>query len=269
MSTSSNPITDPRAKRWAVFAKAVAILGIGFFVAPYIWTAIGGLFGLIVAGGIMLTTWMLLPSVGLAAANLRLKFVKAEAARNPVETLQGELQRQMAALDERKTAIGKLNGQIDTFADKLATIGEKYGQEDSAYLKLAQQLKDLRRVCKNREDKWKLAFQQLKRFEQEIERAGMIWEAAQAAAAAQESSGLTEADFMAKLKTETSLDTIMTTFNETLASLDTDLMQSDAENAIATSAAKPALPAPEERNIIDVSVEAPAETIPVRRKPRL
>lgn len=252
-SISSAPLSDPRAKRWAAFAKYAALLGVGFIVAPYIFTAITGLVGLLAAGAIMAGTWMVLPALGAFAGNMRLKLIKGEAARNPVETLQSELQRQMAALNERKIAIGRLNGQISTFADKLDGIGQKYGKKDNAYVKLAQQLLDLRRVAANREEKWKAAFVQLQRFEQEIERAGMIWEAAQAAAAAQESSGLTEEDFLAKLRTETSLDTIRVTFNETLASLDTDLMQNDAEQ-MATQAA---LPASAERPSIEADESRP------------
>lgn len=257
MNTStSSVLSDPRAKRWGVFAKYAALLGVGFLVAPYVFTAITGLIGLIAAGGIMLGTWMLMPTIETMAGNLRLKFVKAEAARNPVETLQSEFQRQMVALDERKTAVGRLNGQIATFQDKLQGIAQKYGKTDTAYLKLAEQLSNLKRVAANRAEKWQQAFIQLQRFEQEIERAGMIWDAAQAAAAAQASSGLTEEDFMAKLKTETSLDTIRIAFNETLASLDTDLMQSDAER-MATTPARQALP--EAREAIEINVSARPE----------
>jgi hypothetical protein len=261
MNTSTQSVlSDPRAKRWGVFAKYAALLGVGFLVAPFILTAIQGLIGLIVAGAIMLGTWMLMPAIETWAGNMRLRFVKAEAARNPVETLQSEFQRQMVALDERKTAVGRLNGQIATFADKLQSIGQKYGKTDSAYVKLAEQLSNLKRVAANRAEKWQQAFIQLQRFEQEIERAGMIWEAAQAAAAAQESSGLTEEDFMAKLKTETSLDAIRISFNETLASLDTDLMQSDAERmALAPAPARLALPEPT-TEAIDI------EQVPVRQK---
>ncbi len=236
-------ITDPRARRWGNAAKWLLLFPLGFVIAPYIATALFGLAGLVVGILGMVATWMLRPWVFAKAANLRLKFIKHEAAKNPVESLQNELQRRMQALDERKTAIGKLNGSIRTLEDKVALLVQKYGREDPACVKLAQQAKDLNRVADNREEKWKLAYQQLQRFEGEIERAAMVWDAAMAAAAAQESSGLTEEDFMAKLKTETSLDSIRTTFNETLASLDTDLLQSDAERT--------ALPAPDSRISID------------------
>lgn len=244
--------TDPRAKRWAAATKYGAILVVGFFVAPYIWVAIGGLLGIAAASLLIGGSWMLLPWLGLKAGNLRLSLVKHEAAVNPVPTLQNELQRQQQALDERKTAIGRLQGQISTFEDKLGVLGKRFGKADDSYVKMLTQLGSLKRVLQNREDKWQAAFVQVGKFEQEIERASMIWDAAQAAAAAQESSGLTEADFMAKLKTETALDSIRSTFNDTIASLDTDLMQNDAEKML-TAPTQAALPAPDEQPAIDVA----------------
>lgn len=234
-TTSSASQTDPRAKRWGIFAKYAAILVVGFFVAPYIWVAIGGLIGMLAAGAIMLGTWMTLPWLALKTGNLRLALVTHEAATNPVPTLQNELQRQQQALDERKTAIGHLRGQIATFEDKLGALGKRFGKGDDSYVKMAAQLASLKRVADNRDEKWQAAYVQVGKFEQEIERASMIWDAAQAAAAAQESSGLTEKDFMAQLQRETALDSIRSTFNDTIASLDTDLMQADAEKTLNAS----------------------------------
>ncbi len=202
MTPTSSPLSDPRAKRWGSFIKYAGLLIIGFVVSPYIFTAITGLVGLAVAGALIGGYWMLMPAVETWAGNMRLKFVKAEAARNPVETLQSELNRQRVALDERKVAIGRLNGQITTFEDKLGTIGDKYGRQDSAYTKLA------------------------------------------------------------------ALDTIRTTFNETLASLDTDLMQSDAERMVNVTPAQHALPAPDARNAIDIGEVAVPVAAP-RRKAHL
>lgn len=250
MSTTSTNI-DPRAKRWGLFAKYAALLVVGFVVAPYIFTAITGLVGLIVAGVIMLGAWMLAPSVEMAARNLRLKLIKGEAKRNPVETLQEDLRAKTVALDERKTAIEKLNGQIRTFADKVDSIKERYGVQDSGYLKLAADLKDLKRVAASRADKWKQAHEQLVRYAEEIDRANMIWDAGQAAAAARETSGLSEEEFFAKLKAETAFDAIQQQYNEALASLDTSLLE---EPINVTKSAQQALPAADDSNVIDATV---------------
>ena len=61
----------------------------------------------------------------------------------------------------------------------------------------------------------------------------MIWEAAQAAAAARETSGLTEDEFYAKLRAETAFDAIQKSYNDALASLDTAMLEGPSADSIA------------------------------------
>jgi len=234
-------INDPRARLWGNIAKYGALLVAGFFVAPFIWVSIGGLIGLIVAALVILAAWMLRPVVFSFAANMRLKLIKSEAARNPVETLQNDLKDKALALGKRKEAIETLNSQIRTFSDKVDDIKTRYGAEDAGYQKLSRDLVDLRRVYVHRCDKWKEAREQLKLYEEEIQRANMIWEAAQAAAAARETSGLTEDEFFAKLRTETAFETIKKSYNDALASLDTALLEGPSASSIEMPAQKRAL----------------------------
>jgi hypothetical protein len=236
MTTTNQAIfNDPRAKRWGNFAKYAALLVACFFVAPFIWVAIGGLLGLIVAAVIIVAAWMLRPWFYAVAANMRLKLIKAEASKNPVETLQEDLRAKTVALDGRKTNIEKLNAQIRNFSDKVDDILNRYGKTDTDYIKLSRDLSDLQRVYKHRCDKWNEAHHQLERFAEEIDRAQVIWEAALAAAAARETSGLTEDEFFAKLRTDTAFDSIQTNYNEALASLDTAMLDDPATPAKATA----------------------------------
>lgn len=55
----------------------------------------------------------------------------------------------------------------------------------------------------------------------------MIWDISKAAAAARESSGLTEDEFYAKIKSETAFDSVQTGYNEAIASLDTMMIDDD------------------------------------------
>lgn len=225
-------INDPRARFWGNLAKYGALLVAGFLVAPYIWVSIGGLIGLIVAAVVILAAWMFRPVAFSFAANMRLKLIKSEAAKNPVETLQNDLKDKAQALGKRKEAIETLNSQIRTFSDKVDEIKTRYGAEDAGYQKLSRDLADLRRVYAHRCEKWKEAREQLKLYEEEIQRANMIWEAAQAAAAARETSGLTEDEFFAKLRTETAFETIKKSYNDALASLDTALLEGPSATSI-------------------------------------
>ena len=70
----------------------------------------------------------------------------------------------------------------------------------------------------------------------------MIWDAAQAAAAARETSGLTEDEFFAKLRAETAFDSIQKSYNDALASLDSALLDGPSTETLDAAAQKRTLP---------------------------
>lgn len=225
-------ITDPRAKRWAWSARWLLLFPLGFVIAPYVMTALFGLFGALIGILGMVATWMLRPWVTSVAANMRLKLIRHEAAKNPVDTLLETYRKRCISLDERKGAIERLNAQIMTFADKVDDIAARYGDKDRDYVKLSTDLVNLRRVYEHRCLKWREARKLLDRFKEECDRGNMIWEAGCAAAAAKESSGYTEDDFLQALKTDTAFDAIDTNYNAALASLDTALLDEPAPTPV-------------------------------------
>jgi hypothetical protein len=216
---------DPRVKRWGSFAKGAAILVFGFFVAPFIFTAITGLIGLLAGLAIVGVAWTVLPAIEDKAKNMRLKLIKAEAAKNPIETLQNDYKQKSIELDNRKKAIEQLKARIRTFADGVNELGQKFGTDKPDYIKLLNDLKDLNRIQENRVATWKKAHKQLELYATEIDKAVMIWDISKAAAAARESSGLTEDEFYAKIKSETAFDSVQNGYNEAIASLDTMLVE--------------------------------------------
>ena len=125
-------INDPRARFWGNVAKYGAVLVAGFLVAPYIWVAIGGLIGLIVAVVVILAAWMLRPVAFSFAANMRLKLIKSEAAKNPVETLQNDLKDKAQALAKRDALLHQayeqsLHGRIGNHAIRRG-LGQQAGR---------------------------------------------------------------------------------------------------------------------------------------------
>jgi hypothetical protein len=214
---------DKKRKRTETLVKVGLLCVAAFFFAPIAATVVTGLVGLIVAGSIGCGVIFFAPWVAQKAGNLRLRLITAEAAKNPIQTLQGDLRDKTIALDNRKTAIENLNGQIRTFSDRVDAIADKYGKNDPSYVKLSGDLADLKRVYVDRCKKWNEAHKQLGLFGDQIDRAKMIWDAGLAAASARESSGLTEGEFYAKLKSDTAFDAIQNNYNTALASLDTAL----------------------------------------------
>jgi len=79
---------EQKRKRIELAVKITAFSIIGFLVAPVILLVIKGLVGLIVAGIIGFAAIQFAPYLGMVIANWRLKALKAEARKNPVETLQ-------------------------------------------------------------------------------------------------------------------------------------------------------------------------------------
>ncbi len=227
------PVTnDPRARRWGIVAKYAALLGVGFFVAPYVFTAITGLIGLLAAGGIMLGAWMVLPTIEAGAANLRLKFIKAEAAKNPIETLQNEYLRRTQSLNERKEKIETLAAKTAGFGTKLSQFKRDYPSEAHVYQDIYDKMVLLLQRSRGQ---WVLAEKQLDSFDREIEKAKAKWDMALAAADLRKDAGNVEAEFFAKLRVECSFDAIELGMNSAFAQLDTLLMESEAVQALPSS----------------------------------
>jgi hypothetical protein len=259
---SSLPLTpEQRAQKWGTVAKCAAILGIGWLVAPIVFTAITGLFGLLAAGVIMLATWVALPAIGDVAKNLRLKLIKAEAARNPIETLEGEYLRRSQLLNERKNKIETLAAKTNGFGSKLATFKRDYPGEAQTFQDIYDKMVLL---LKRSREQWVLAEKQLDAFEGEITKAKAKWAMALAAADLRQDAGRVEQEFLAKLKVECSFDTIEMGMNSAFAQLDTLLMESESVEINVTPASTPAaLPAPSS-TAIDAEVLNASKT-PIRR----
>ncbi len=240
MSTSA-PITDPRARRWAFLVKAASILVGGFLIAPYILTALGGLIGLIAAGVVMGVTWMLLPWAGSKAANLRIRLIKHEAAINPVESLLVEHKRQAAQLEERKQGVETMAGANRTLWQ---TIGELESEfPDSPELpQMKSDYEELKTLEAARRQNWQDAYIAHGEFAKEIKRASRLWDVSLAAAKARGLSGLSDDEWMSKLKTETSFDAIRTKLNTELSALSTENMQAEADRILKGRQAKNVTP---------------------------
>jgi len=250
---SSLPLSpEQRAQKWGTIAKWGIFAGFGFFFAPIAMATITGMLALIVVGVIGLVTWALLPAAQDAAKNLRLKLIKAEAAKHPIETLESEYLRRSTLLDERKTTIETFEAKTRTFGDKLDGFKHQYPAEAP---KFQTQFDQMQLLLKRQRDQWKEARRNLTVFDGVIQKAKAMWDMALAAAAARAGSELDEAGFNAKLKTECALDSIQDGMNSAFSQLDTLIMEGDAQEdtTIETSQPAAALPAPS-GSVIDVPV---------------
>lgn len=239
---------EQRAKRWGFVAKWAAFAIAGFLFAPYVMLTITGMLGLLVAGAIAGLTWVTLPAIESGATNLRLKLIKSEAAKNPIETLENEYLRRQLLLGERKQAIETFDAKTHTFGDKLDGFKRKYPSESA---KFQAQYDQMNLLLHRQRDQWIEANKGLNMFNNEIEKAKAMWDMALAAAAAQAGSGLTNEDFYAKLKVETALDSVQDGMNRSFSQLDTLLMEGDNDHPALENTAQAALPAP--THVVDIN----------------
>jgi len=235
-------ITDPRAKFWGKFAKFAA-LGVGcFFIAPFVWIAIGGLLGLVCFGGIVGTLWFTKDWIAGVAANARLKLIKHEAASNPVETLQAESLRQSKVLEERKVALETLSGAIRSLDQAIDELQSEF--PDSPELpQMRSDQAELDALLKSRTESWTAAYVQLGEFDREVVRVGKLWDVSLKAAKARGASGLTEGEWVAKLQTSTAISSIRNNLNTQLSALSVERMQVEADRILKGKSVKTALPA--------------------------
>jgi hypothetical protein len=262
MSVPLSP--EQRAQKWGTVAKWAAFAIVGFLVSPFILATIEGMLGLLVAGAIAGGVYFAMPALQSAAINMRLKMIKAEAAKNPIETLEAEYLRRADLLDQRKTAIGNFDAKTRTFGDKLDGFKRDYPTEAPKY----QQIYDnMLLLLKRQNQQWMIAAKGLKAFDGEIKKAKAMWAMAIAANEAQAGSGLGDDQFYAKLKTETALDAIQDGMNGAFSQLDTLLLEADNDGASALPAAstQAALPAPNQDNVIDASFTKTTTPIHVSR----
>lgn len=239
---------EQRAAKWGTAAKIIALGILGFIVAPFVGLAIEGLLGLIIIGLIGGTSLWILPWVEMKAANIRLQMIKGEAAKHPIETLQNESLRQKNLLDDRLEKIKMFSAKTGTFASKLDGFKRDYPEEAPKFDETLSQMKQLLAL---RERQYKQAMASWQLFNKAIDKASAIWDMGKAAIEATSGTKMSDDDFFAKIKINTSLDAVTDQMNLAVSELDTSLLE-DNEPAIPVSAVK-ALPAPA-GNVIDIQV---------------
>lgn len=258
---SSLPLTaEQRAQKWGTVAKIAAVAALGFLVSPFVLSAIQGVLGLLALAAIYGTVWVTLPAIGDAAKNLRLKLVRAEAARDPIGTLQNEHLRQSAMLEERKIGMETSSGAIRSLNETIRKLEAEF--PDSPELpQMRQDYADLRAIEQQRADQWAEAYVTLGMFKKEIERAKRVWDVALALAKARGASGLSEEEWQATLKRDTSFDAIRLKLNSEMSALSTEKMQADADRILKGKVAAKALPSGTDRPVINVTGTAAASVV--------
>lgn len=219
-----------KRKRIEAFVKIAALLAVGFVFQPFVFLAIKGLIGLIVAGIVSLFgVNVFFPWFAMKVANWRLKALKHEASLNPIETLENAFKQKQEALDKSRDNIKQTFTIVQNLANQIKTHNERFPNRPSQHL---ERFNKLRTLTKLRESKYILAFQQLVAFGELIEEKRSDWEIAKSMAEADKLSAVGQ-DFESKLKQDAALASIEHGLNFAFSELDASLMDEAAQNRVA------------------------------------
>lgn len=191
-------------------------------VAPVVFLMVKGILGLALAGFASLVIVNAAPVVANGLADWRLKALKAEAARNPIETLQLDFQQKRLALHKFKDSITGFSAAVMTFQDKMDGFKAKFPKDAD---KFDGELAKMKQVLKSRETRFKEAQASLNQYANEIDRAKAIWEMGQEAQKMNAASGLNDEDLLAKIRVDTALDSVTGSMNTAFAELETSLLE--------------------------------------------
>lgn len=191
-------------------------------ISPVIFLAVQGLIGLALAGIVGLAIINFAPVLGMKFANWKLKAIKAEAARNPVETMQAVYAEKAAALKSYLDRIEAFAGEVLTFSDKLDGFKAQFPGDAG---KFEATLKAMQQLLQRRRERYSESKRKLAEFDGEIRKADAIWKMGLAAQAMTKAAGMTDDDFMQRIKTETAIDAVQTSLNRAMAELETSLLE--------------------------------------------
>lgn len=200
--------------------------GVGFvaavLVSPFVFMAVQGIVGLAVAIGLGVVIINMAPWFSMKVTNLKLKAIKMEAMTNPIETMQAVYLEQQKGQVEFLKTIESFAGKILNFTDRMITFKSKYPEESAKFQATLTAMNDL---LAHKRKKYREAAAELASFAQEITKGNAIWEMSIAAQEMTDAAGMTEKDFMQKLKVETSIYAVQDRLNRAMAALETAVLQ--------------------------------------------
>ena len=203
----------------------IGLLVVALIAAPIVFLLIKGIIGLAIAGILGLAVVSFAPVVSMKFANWKLQAIKAEAAKNPVETLQNVYNERLAQKSTFKEKITIFRAKTATFADKVEGFKERYPQDAA---KFEQQLAQMRKLLSRREARYRKVSEDLEKFAGVIQRADAIWQMGLAAADMNAAAGEFDGEQMyERIKVETALDSIQDSMNLAFSEMESDLMAGD------------------------------------------
>lgn len=231
---------------------AVQVTGIGLLaliVGPLFFTILHGLgviAALFLASAVFTTVWKFIPYLGMVVGNWRLKAIKHEASKNPIETLQNQFA-------DKTRALGVFWDQIKIFNSKVLTFEDTVKQYQAEGLDDAQnyvvQLQKMKRLLELRVEKYKKSKAALEEFEVTIQQTDRKWKMALAAQEMNHAAGEIDGDAFDNICIETAMTSVQDRLNESFSELEMALIEEDKPKSLNAPVVELVISAPEKAKV--------------------
>ena len=201
--------------RWVLLGLGAVILAGEF--AGLIISGIAALGALAAAGITAAVGVYYYPTALLRLANWRLKTLKAEAMKNPVETMQTIYTANMKTIAEKDQKIANFKGRLASFKDKIDEKAQRYPQDMKKFQDVINNV--LQPILADQLKKQKAAKLAAKQYAEQIDRGNTIWQMALEMHGLQELAGDIAQDVYQKIMKEVAFDSITNSFNTAVAEL--------------------------------------------------
>lgn len=225
-----------RVKKKGTLAMWAAGLGTAILAAPLIWLLFYAMLGAaalgiatIVTGLIALVGINYYPVVKMKLENRKIEAIKAEAAANPITTMQAVAVQGRKELAESRAAIGEQAASVALFEQKKNGHKKKFPDDVDSIQQMEEELAQYKQLLTLREAKWRDAEKQQEQFERAIEMMSSRFEAASAGVKANKLSDPARKDIYAKIKVEAAYDSVMRKQAEAFSGLRMALLDAPPE----------------------------------------
>jgi len=204
------------ARRWRVGLALV----VGVVAAPFVVAGIEGLAGLFVIWLLTTVAVQFAPVISMKVANLRLKAIKAEAEKNPIETMEATYAEKSEVIRAGDEKIVAFESRYRTYLDQLDDFKEKHPSKADRFVQIARTMGT---GLKRMKQKQAAAKEEQKAYWDKISEARAIFAMALAAQAVSELSATAEQQVFQDIKRQVAFDAVNTAFNRAVAELSLDV----------------------------------------------
>jgi hypothetical protein len=248
-------MTDEQKKKGLELAIKLGIIGIvGFLVAPFVFIAIGGIVGLILAIGIGFLAIQFAPVVAMKVANLKMKAIENEASKNPIETMKNIYAEGMKEIQKKQQKIIEFSAKVEDYGDKLAGFKKQWPDDAPKFVAGYEKMKAS--LVKKRQKQTE-AIRGAKEYELLIDKAEAVYDMAKSALEVDQMDADIEGKIYNDIKNKVAFDTVNHTFNRAIAEMSAEV---DDQSAFGF-----ALPSGSDNDIIPAVLVDSAEKVSVKR----